>query len=162
MDFKNWLYNEEDARLNGPGGKHWDLIYPSTVGDYGRASSNPKHHWWLQWRIKRGLEIGRVTHNIDTEEFIGHKYTVVDGKVPPPSGKFWEHKPDNGKGSTMVIRNVDLNPISIGPTADSSKIVTDAIDLHGFKDKFTVHVDGDVKINKLFDDKGGKWPEIKD
>lgn len=162
MKFKKWLYNE-DSGMDGPGGEYWDLIYPSTTGNYGRDSSNPKYHWWLQWRLDRGLEIGRPVHNIDVKDFVNRTYTAVRSTTPPPSTPgFWEHKPDTGKGYLEPIKNVLLHPIGIGPCADTCGriIVGKPLNTHGFKDTFPLHPKGDGELNKLFGDKAGKWPEI--
>jgi hypothetical protein len=162
MEFKHWLFNEEDsAGMDGPGGKYWDLVYPSDL-DYGRNSIKPKYNWWMQWRIKRGLEIGRPTHNIDTDEFINHKYTAVASNAPPASGGFWEHKPDDGRGYVKPVENLDMYPIAMGPCADSCRIVGEPLDTHGFKDTFPVHSKGSAEIDRIFGDKAGKWPEISD
>jgi hypothetical protein len=159
MEFKSWLYNE--SGVNDPGGKYWDLIYPSEL-DYGNNSSNTKHHWWLQWRIDRGLEIGRPTHNIDTQKLINRKYTAVSSNAPPASGGFWEHKPDDGKGYLKPIEKVDIHALAMGPCADSCKIIDGPLDLHGFKDTFPVYSKGNGELNRIFGDKAGKWPEISD
>tara|TARA_Y100000034_G_C6910429_1_gene424511 strand:- start:24379 stop:24909 length:531 start_codon:yes stop_codon:yes gene_type:complete len=166
MKFKEWLFNEDDAgSIDGPGGEYWDLVYHSTPGHYGRASLKPKHHWWMQWRIERGLEIGRPVYNIDAEDFINRKYTsVVSSTAPSAKPGFWEHKPDDGRGYTKPIENVKLHPIGIGPCADTCGeiIAGEPLVTHGFKDTFPLHTKGDGELNRLFGDKAGKWPEISD
>lgn len=158
MQFKEWLYNEEDAGMDGPGGNYWDLVYPSNTGDYGSDSGDTKYHWWMQWRLERGLEIGRPVYNVDVKDFVNRKYTSVASTTIPKNSGFWEHKPDNGKGYLNILKNVEINPIGI-----NGKVITDKPQItHGFKDAFPPPNMGNEKLNQMFGDKTGKWPEMTD
>ena len=123
MKFKEWLLNEEgNAEQDNEGGASgeewgWDLIYPTTAYDYADDVSNPKWFWWWQWRMKRGMEIGRPLYNINTDildvDFVAPTSTdMPDGQ---PTG-FWKHV--ESKRPTLTFprqQNLDRIGVSEGP-----------------------------------------------
>jgi len=111
----------------GDGGSSWDLLYPTTAGDYADVNNNPLQHFWLQWKWDRGTEpdIGRTLHNIDNDKFqkIGYN-SLASTSMPDTKDGFWKHKPDDGsKGSLQPYHLEDLRWVAIGKTSKDTKFV---------------------------------------
>lgn len=111
MNFREWLaINEEENRV-WPGSEKyganannidWDLVYPTTAGDYVGAVSNPKKFWWMQWEWERGAEIGRPLDNID-RGVLRRQYVSLNSKTAPDD-QTWRHKPDKPLPIKSVLR----------------------------------------------------------
>jgi len=119
MEFKEWLLNEEgnhgqEGFVGGgesDNGCAWDLIYPTEAGDYPIDVATPKYFWWMQWRWKRGEQIGRPLYNIDPD-ILNWKY-VSPFSTTIPNDESWEHKSDSGS-SIGVAKNLDLVRMGVG------------------------------------------------
>tara|TARA_Y100000034_G_scaffold78539_1_gene94391 strand:+ start:2336 stop:2812 length:477 start_codon:yes stop_codon:yes gene_type:complete len=127
MKFKQWLLESEGSGSEGfadrddDSGCDWDLIYPTTAGDYVYDIDNPKWFWWLQWRWKRGEEIGRELHNID-RDILKWRYTSPYSR-DLPGNEWWHHKPDSGESSMGVAKNLDLVRIGVGDDYDKPLVM---------------------------------------
>ena len=99
MKFRDWLINEEF----GDGGVSWDLLYPTTAGDYMNVNADPREHFGLQWKWNRGTDpdIGRVLHNIDNEAFQKIGYVGIESPTMPSGDKPWKHKVDDSSDSSI-------------------------------------------------------------
>lgn len=122
MRFKEWLLSEavdDDS--------WWDLIYPSKAGDYPR--DKPREHWYFQWKLKRGEEIGRPVYNIDNPEFQARGYTSIESRsAPPATGGFWQHKPDdNAKGDLEPVYVDSLKILGVSKHADHPMVIAQEI-----------------------------------
>lgn len=124
MNFREWLtLNEEENRV-WPGSEKykantnnidWDLVYPTTAGDYVKSVNKPKEFWWMQWEWERGSEIGRPLDNID-REVLGRRYVSLDSRTAPDD-QTWRHKPDKeSEGYLGVVKNIDLVRLGVGPS----------------------------------------------
>lgn len=128
MNFKQWLLESEGSGQEGfadrdnDNGCGWDLIYPTTAGDYVYDIDNPKWFWWLQWRWKRGEEIGRPLYNID-KEVLTRTYVAPYSKTAPDD-KPWVHKPDDGTGYLGIKTGIDLDRIGVGPSHKEPLVMT--------------------------------------
>ena len=123
MKFRDWLLNEHF----GDGGSSWDLLYPTTGGDYADVNNNPLSHFWLQWKWDRGTDpdIGRTLHNIDNDDFQKRGYASVSSNSMPDVGDgFWEHKPDDGTQSSIKpYRLPELKWVVMGKTSKETKFL---------------------------------------
>ena len=122
MNFREWLaLNEEENRV-WPGSEtfgaknnnfDWDVIYPTTAGDYVASISNPKDFWWMQWEWERGSKIGRLLDNIN-KEVLDRRYVSLDAKTAPDD-QTWRHKPDKeNEGYLGVVKGIDLIRLGVG------------------------------------------------
>ena len=120
MHFRLFL---EDG-FDGPGGTSWDILYPSTAGDYVDAASGPREHSFLQWKWNRGLDrrVGRrPLYNIDNDEFQKRTYVTIESPTAPDtSDGFWQHKEDTGE-SYLKVKKVN-NLIRMGYGKDSNDV----------------------------------------
>lgn len=125
MQFRDWLLNEDF----GDGGTSWDLLYPTTGGDYADVNNDPLSHFWLQWKWDRGTdpEIGRTLYNIDNDEFQKVGYASIESRTMPEAGndhKFWTHKPDDGSKSSIKPYHLpELRWVAMGKTSKETKFV---------------------------------------
>lgn len=171
MEFRDWIICEEESSDEQGGssrkkfaGIFWDLLYPSSPGDFPQSSSNPRGHLWLQWRLRRGLDLGRVLHNIDNEELQQRQYTSIESLSAPDGGDdFWKHRDDGDEPNTKIVNNLDLVWIGDGKTSKDSK----PIDGYNFDKTFGPHElwpfysDKEKILRDRFgDEASGKWPEV--
>jgi hypothetical protein len=123
MEFKQWLSESEGsgqeafADRDDDNGNGWDLVYPTSAGDYVYDVKNPKFFWWLQWRWQRGEEMGRKLHNIDRDIF---KWTYTSpASNSLPDNDWWAHKEDDGTKSSLDIKTgLDLVRMGVGEDFD--------------------------------------------
>ncbi len=129
MEFKQWLAESEGsgqesfADRASDNGNGWDLIYPSSAGDYVYDVKNPKYFWWLQWRWQRGEELGRKLYNIDRDIY-NWTYTAP-ASTSLPDNDWWKHKADDGNKSSLEIRKgLDLVRMGVGEDYNKPLILT--------------------------------------
>jgi hypothetical protein len=157
MNFRQWLINEESnsgqediSAGGGDKGWDWDLVYPSQADDYPVDISTPKYFWWLQWRWKRGQEIGRPLSNIDINSVTDRKFVAPYSTTLPGKG-FWKNQKD--KESNLGIWKGDLSRIGIGKSEDEPLVLKGGMVAgHPFKE---MPPGPDSKLDSLF----GKAPQ---
>lgn len=184
MKFRDWLLKEEDSGDQGHGqgggapnagkftggtfgGPFWDLLYPTSPGDYQWASTIPLEHFWLQWKLRRGEELGRTLHNVDNQEFQKRTYTTIESPTAPDGGDgFWKHKEDDNSPSTKVVKGQDLVWIGDGKTSKDTKPISgynfgsSPFGPHEFR---PFYADTEKYLRDIFhDEASGKWPDISD
>ena len=160
--FKDWLLNEDG--FGDSGGNSWDLLYPTRAGDYTRISSSPLDHFFLQWKWRRGEELGRVLHNIDNDEFQERGYVSLSSSIPDEKDEFWKHKEDkSNEGSIKPCFHKDLQWIVQGKTSKDVSM-TDHPELNKHWSKLgSTGYEADKDLDKIFHDEDRhthKWPTI--
>lgn len=167
--FKNWLLKESSFGGGGSGGASWDLLYPTSAGDYPYASSSPVKHFFLQWKWDRGTDpdIGRTLYNIDNDDFQKRGYVGIESTtIPDLTDEFWKHKEDDNKSSIKPFKLQDLKWLEIGKTHKETKY-------HDSKGASKVKVWAgphgptnildDTDLDKIFHDgerQTNRWPTI--
>lgn len=128
MNFREWLIESEGSGQEGfadrakDNGCGWDLIYPTTAGDYVYDVKNPKFFWWLQWRWQRGEEMGRKLYNIDRDIY-QWKFTSP-ASTSLPDNDWWHHTEDDGSKSSLEIKKgIDLVRLGVGEDFDKPLIL---------------------------------------
>lgn len=138
LRFKDWLIEEEYAGLVAiPNAGHgWDVIYPTTAGEYPRAVSASTTFWWLRWEWRRGQEIGRKLYNIDFKELDSLPYLSVQSNTMPDD-TWWSHTEDMGKSNITIHKDSDLNVIGYSGGPDKPMVISNAekpVPTHGMPD----------------------------
>jgi len=184
MTFRDWLISESSGNGHkgvGGGNKHhtnatggtfggpfWDLLYPSSPADYQWASTIPVEHFWLQWRLQRGLELGRTLHNVDNAEFQKRRYTSIESLSAPDGGDgFWTHRDDGDKPNTKVVNNLDLVWIGDGKNSKDTKSIEGyhyrTNNTFGKTEIWPFYSDTEKILRDRFkDEASGKWPTVPD
>lgn len=164
MKFRDWIINEEF----GEGGASWDLLYPTTAGDYMNVNNDPREHFYLQWKWDRGTDpnIGRVLHNIDNESFQKIGYVGIESTTMPNGDEPWKHKADDSNSSSIKPYFLqDLKWIAIGKTSNETQFLDQetAGNVRIWPTHGPTEVLDDSNLDAIFHDAdthSHKWPDI--